>query len=196
MINENFEPLSKEAINALPIIQYTGRVVLVEDLADVAAACELLSKESLLGFDTETRPVFKKGEHHQTSLLQLAGEDVVVLIRINKVPFDACLASFFADDNIIKAGVAVRDDVKALQSLYTFQLANIVDLGEMARELGLKTHGLRTLTASLFGKRLCKASRCSNWDKDSLTPQQIRYAATDAWMSRQIYKRLINCTKM
>jgi len=170
--------------------------MLVDRLEQLPAACKLLAKETLLGFDTETRPSFKKGSQHQVSLLQLAGEEFVVLVRLNKVPFGASLAEFFSDTAVRKVGVAVRDDVKALQKLCEFKPASVIELADMARAHGLHEQGLRTITAKLFAQRLCKAARCSNWEREDLTPQQISYAATDAWISRQLYTRLSEITKL
>ena len=113
-------PLSKEEINDLPMLAYEGEVMLVQTEGEMARALNFLKKETLLGFDTESRPSFKKGKSYPTSLIQLAGSELVVLIRLNLTPFCGALAGLLADPGIIKAGVAIRDDIRALQKLHEF----------------------------------------------------------------------------
>ena len=185
-------PLSKEEINDLPMLTYEGEVMLVQTEGEMARALNFLKKETLLGFDTESRPSFKKGKSYPTSLIQLAGSELVVLIRLNLTPFCGALAGLLADPGIIKAGVAIRDDIRALQKLHEFTPGGLADLAEMAKQRGIKAQGLRTLAAQLMGCRISKAAQCSNWAKKTLTPQQIRYAATDAWIGREIYLRMMD----
>ena len=178
-------PLSKEEINDLPMLTYEGEVMLVQTEGEMARALNFLKKETLLGFDTESRPSFKKGKSYPTSLIQLAGSELVVLIRLNLTPFCGALAGLLA-------GVAIRDDIRALQKLHEFTPGGLADLAEMAKQRGIKAQGLRTLAAQLMGCRISKAAQCSNWAKKTLTPQQIRYAATDAWIGREIYLRMMD----
>ena len=164
------------------MLAYEGEVMLVQTEGEMARALNFLKKETLLGFDTESRPSFKKGKSYPTSLIQLAGSELVVLIRLNLTPFCGALAGLLADPGIIKAGVAIRDDIRALQKLHEFTPGGLADLAEMAKQRGIKAQGLRTLAAA----------QCSNWAKKTLTPQQIRYAATDAWIGREIYLRMMD----
>lgn len=182
--------LSKEAINELPILSYEGDVLLVQTPGELNEALTELRDEHILGFDTESRPSFKKGRVYPTALVQLAGERLVVLIRLSVIPFDERLARLLADPDRIKAGVAIREDVRSLRKLYDFTPAGLVDLADMAKRQGIQAQGLRTLAAALMGGRISKAAQCSNWEKTTLTPQQIRYAATDAWIGRELYLRL------
>ena len=171
------------------MLAYEGEVMLVQTEGEMARALNFLKKETLLGFDTESRPSFKKGKSYPTSLIQLAGSELVVLIL---TPFCGALAGLLADPGIIKAGVAIRDDIRALQKLHEFTPGGLADLAEMAKQLGIKAQGLRALAAELMGCRISKAAQCSNWAKKTLTPQQIRYAATDAWIGREIYLRMMD----
>lgn len=182
--------LSKEEINELPMLAYEGEVLLVETEGELHRALGRLRGETLLGFDTESRPSFKKGKVYPTSLIQLAGSDVVALIRLNQAPFTETLAALLADPGVIKAGVAIREDMRSLQKLHGFTPRGLADLAEMAKKNGIKAQGLRTLAAHLMGGRISKAAQCSNWAKKTLTPQQIRYAATDAWIGRELYLRM------
>nr|WP_294515521.1 3'-5' exonuclease [uncultured Bilophila sp.] len=184
--------LSKEAINELPMLAYEGEVLLVQTEGELSRALNSLRGETLLGFDTESRPSFKKGKVYPTSLVQLAGSKLVVLIRLNHVGFTEPLAALLADPGVIKAGVAIRDDMRSLQKLHDFTPAGLADLADMAKKRGIKAQGLRTLAAHLMGGRISKAAQCSNWAKKTLTPQQVRYAATDAWIGRELYLRMVD----
>ena len=179
-----------EEINALPLSRWEGSVRLVHTEGQLAKAVRVLKNERLLGFDTETRPVFRKGQKQQPpSLIQLAGREEVYLFQINLLGFKDGLIDLLADPEIIKTGVSVRDDVLALRRLTDFKPAGFVDLGRVSARCSMQTHGLRNLAANLLGFRISKGAQCSNWSKKRLTPQQIVYAATDAWVSREIYVR-------
>ncbi len=141
----------------------------------------------MLGFDTETRPVFRKGVSYPPSLIQLATEDCVYLLHLNHISLSTHIKEVLASANIVKTGVAVINDVKELRQVSPFEEKGFVDLGDLARSLEMQTNGLRNLAANLLGFRISKGVQCSNWGRKELTPQQIAYAATDAWVSREIY---------
>ena len=182
--------LSKDDINALPIQAYEGDIRLIRDEEALTDALKHLEREDVLGFDTETRPIFTKGKTSSPALLQLAARDCVYLVQLTRQPFDERLAALLANPRIIKAGVAVRDDLLALKRLHPFVPGGAVDLAALARARGIKAQGLRSLAASLLGFRISNSAQCSNWERDELSPQQIRYAATDAWVGRELYARL------
>ena len=182
--------LRSEEINALPIVRYEGEVRLVRSEGELAEALDLLAREDLLGFDTETRPSFRKGRINQPSLIQLAASDRIFLIQLAFAPFGAGLASLLSDAKIIKAGVGIGDDMRELGKLYPFEGAGAVDLGDLARSLKLPTQGLRNMAANLMGWRISKGPRCSNWSLSDLSPRQIAYAATDAWIGRELYLKM------
>lgn len=182
--------LSKDEINALPIRAYEGDIRLIRDADTLAGALDRLWREDVLGFDTETRPIFTKGKTSSPALLQLATRDCVYLIQLTRLPFDERLAALLAAPRVVKAGVAVRDDLLALERLHPFTPGGAVDLAVLARARGIRAQGLRSLAASLLGFRISKSAQCSNWEKDELSPQQIRYAATDAWVGRELYALL------
>jgi ribonuclease D len=187
---EYLRKIGKEEINSLPQAQYDGEILLVCETAGLGPALARLEGERVLGFDTETRPSFNKGTAHPPALLQLAGADLVILIQLALAPFNDALAALLADADIVKAGVAVRDDIKGLQRLLPFMPAGFIDLSECARGAGLETFGLRPLAANFLGFRISKNAQCSNWGNPNLNAQQIRYAATDAWISREICLRM------
>jgi len=180
----------KEIINEMPLFRYEGELELVTTEDAMHRAVKSLAQEAVLGFDTETRPSFRKGVKYPPALLQLAGTARVYVFQFAHCPFSPELADLLADKNIVKSGVAVRDDIKDLRSIINFTAGNFIDIGEVSKKLSMKTHGLRNLAANLLGVRISKGVRCSNWAHPQLTEQQIAYAATDAYVSRELYIKL------
>ncbi len=185
----DFERINKAEINLLPIHSYDGPVSVVRDQDGLTKALKVLAAERVLGFDTETRPAFKKGERHAPAVLQLAGAFGVFVFQLTVLGFPEQLREVLADTERIKAGVALDHDVRMLQELETFEPAGFIDLGTLAKNAGLKNFGLRGLAAALLSVRISKKVRLSNWAVKRLTPDQINYAATDAWISRELYLR-------
>lgn len=179
--------ITKDEIMALPLRAWEGETNLIHKKEQVPAALEALAAETVLGFDTESRPAFRKGKYYPPSLIQLATRHTVYIFQISKLEIPQELCDILASKDIIKSGVAVRDDIKDLQRLKDFPEAGFVDLGVVAQDLKLETHGLRNLAAKFLGFRISKGARCTNWAAPRLTKQQIAYAATDAWVSREIY---------
>jgi ribonuclease D len=179
--------ISKEAIAALPLGQFKGRVLLVETPEDARAAVDVLRRERVLGFDTETKPSFKRGMGNLPSLVQFAGERDVYLFRLDDCGGVPPLFPIFCNPDILKAGVAVRDDVRFLKDRAPFKDAGFVEISEFTRRDGVENTGLRALAAHYLGLRVSKGAQVSNWAGKHLTPQQITYAATDAWISRRLY---------
>lgn len=180
----------QEAINSLPLAAWVGSVQIINSQDDIQLPVELLSRSAVIGFDTETRPAFRKGEKYPVSLLQLAGEDRVVLFQLNQIGLPLELCELLANPKIIKVGVGLNYDLRMLRELRDFTPQGFVDLAPLARQRGINQGGLRGLAASVLGLRISKSARTSNWDTKELSPQQIRYAATDAWISREIYLAL------
>lgn len=183
------ERISKEEVNQLPRIDFEGEVVIVSSDEEVPAALARLRSAKRLGFDTETRPVFRKADAHRTpALLQLATEDYCALFQLKKVQHLDRVFAILADPSILKTGVAVRDDLRALQVLSPFEPQQFLDLSRLATDLGVVTVGLRNLTAIFMGGKLSKRAQLSNWESSRLSREQIRYAATDAWVSLRLYE--------
>ena len=189
-VMEDTPRMTKEEIAKCPLKRYEGPVHVVRTKEELARAVRQLKKEALLGFDTETRPAFKKGQHYPPAILQLAGEHGVYIFQLKHVGLPKSLRAILTDPKIIKAGVSLDYDLCELAKLTPFEPAGFVDLGKAAKETGLKNHGLRGLVAVLMGFRIPKSTRTSNWSKDPLTRAQITYAATDAWVGRELYKKL------
>lgn len=177
-------------ILAMPLCSYAGDIHLVRSPREWRKAVNDLAEEKILGFDTETRPTFRRGLVNNPALVQLATAKAVYLVQLTEYPFGAELAAILANPEQIKTGVAIKDDMLALGKIHPFEAAGLVDLGQLAKQHGMPNHGLRTLAASLFGQRISKGPQCSNWNARHLSLRQIRYAATDAWISRRIYMRM------
>ena len=181
---------SSEEVNAMPLVQYEGPIHLIQTEKELNKALASLKKEKLLGFDTETRPAFRKGKSYHPSLIQLACSRSVYLIQLNRFSGIKKLIPLLENPDVLKVGVAIGDDVKKLAVLEPFEGNGFMDVSKMAHVLGIKRSGLRNLTALLFEKRISKRAQLSNWAREHLTEAQIRYAATDAWISRKLYLKL------
>ncbi len=180
-------PMNKDEINACPIECWTGPIILVRTMDDLDGAMRKLAGQTLLGFDTETRPTYTKGESYLPSILQLASTDEVFIFQLKCLGLAKPLCNILADPTILKAGVGLDYDIRELQKLSPFEAAGFADLGDLARKAGIKNHGLRSLAAMFLGFRISKGAKTTNWAKDVLTPRQIQYAATDAWVGRRLY---------
>lgn len=181
--------VSKEEINALPVRRYEGRVVLVSNPTELDEAMADIAAERATGFDTETRPAFRPGERYLPSLVQLATANAVYLFQLSRMDFAAPLARVLGATSPLKVGVSVADDLKTLRERFPFEPQSVLDLGEVARRAGLKQTGVRNLAGLFLGFRVAKGTKTSNWAAPTLTPQQIGYAATDAWACRELWLR-------
>lgn len=183
--------MTKDQINAHPIGKYEGPIHLIRKPEQVERAVRELERETVLGFDTETRPTFRAGQSYPPAVLQLVGEHAAYVFQLRCCRLSHPLLGLLADSRIVKAGVAWDRDVNELKKLASFTPAGFVDLGELAKKAGCTHHGLRGLATLLLGFRVSKSSQTSNWDRDTLTPAQIQYAATDAWVGRELYQKLL-----
>ena len=191
MIEHPFpEKISKNEINDFFQVQFQGTVHIVDTPEKIKPALTCLNKEMWLGFDTETRPSFHKGKRNAVSLLQLSTSREVFLFRLNYLHLPTALKKLFENEKIIKLGVALHEDIQALQKLASFEPKGFLDFVQIAKKLGLKNSGLRSLAAIFLKVRISKGMRLSNWESRKLTPSQITYAATDAWICREMYIQL------
>jgi len=182
--------ITKSEVNELPLFSFNGQVVVTSDSEEIDQAIEELEKADVVGFDTETRPTFKKGQFHHVALVQLAVSDKAYIFLIQKSGLTDRLISFFENPHIIKVGIAIHDDLIALKKIRPFLPAGFEDLNKIAVRLGFENIGARNLTAMILGQRISKSQQRSNWENIPLSPRQIQYAATDAWICQEIFHRL------
>lgn len=178
--------ISREAMLELPVVRYEGEVCMVETPRDLERARTDLLQESVVGFDTETRPAFRKGESYHPSLFQAATARAVYLFQLRRQETFPLLAELLGEKRIVKAGVAVADDLRTLKHVFHFVEQGVVDLGVLARRAGYGQTGLRNLAGMILGVRITKGAKTTNWSAPQLTTQQVIYAATDAWVCREL----------
>lgn len=179
--------ISREAINDLPIRRYEGEVRLVATREEMEHAAADFAHERVVGFDTETRPSFRVGESHPPALAQAATARAVYLFQLQRMDFAHVLEPLLSSQRAVKAGVGLGEDLRQLQKTFSFKPAAIVDLGAVARRYELEKSGVRALAAMFLGIRIPKGAKTTNWATRQLSPQQVAYAATDAWVCRELY---------
>ena len=183
--------INSEEIRKLDLRSFDGEIIVVENFHDFRGAIKRLENSSLLGFDTETRPSFRKGKKNKVSLLQLANRELACLFRINRIGFPDELINILANPRIIKSGVAIHDDIKVLGNIRKFQPGGFVDLQKFVKDYGIESSGLKKLTAIVLGFRISKSQQVTDWEAAKLSEAQQLYAATDAWVCYEIYRKII-----
>jgi len=187
------ETITSEELQSIPYIEFAGKIVVVDSAQSMKVAEELLCGAKALGFDTETRPSFRKGVTYRTALLQLSTEETAFLFRLNRKKLSHEILKILADKNVTKIGAAIRDDIKGLQrSGGKFIPAGFVDLQNIVPRYGIKELSVRKMSAIVLGGKVSKAQRLSNWEARNLTEAQQMYAATDAWVCLEIYNKLMS----
>jgi len=189
-MNQKIEP-----IVILPKAQFPGTVITVEKDEEIAPALEYLKSLDHVGFDTETKPSFKKGEFYKVSLLQLASDEYAVLFRLHYLKDFTLIKAYLENENIKKIGVAIRDDIKSLHKIFPFEAKNFIELADMAKISNLKNFGLKGMTEEVLKHTLSKKAKLSNWEAPVLRPDQLRYAATDAWVGLALYHAILAISK-
>lgn len=182
--------ISNEEVNQLPLGAFEGEVIVISDPKNLTDVFEEINAHHYVGFDTETKPVFVRGHHNKVAILQIALPEKVFLIRLMATGITPEIVRFLQSEVILKAGVAIRDDIKALQLLKRFKPAGFVELAHLAKEAGLEVESVKKLAALLLGFRISKSAQTSNWEAEQLNEKQISYAATDAWVCLEVYRKL------
>lgn len=186
--------VDKKTIATFPTVSFPGRIVVVLSATEAERAVDYLLSQPVLGFDTETRPSFKKGVHHKCSLLQVATGNCCFLFRLNYIGMCPAVKRLLEDNTVTKVGLAWKNDALGLHQLGEFQMGEFVDLQDMAHQLGIEDQSLMKLYANVFGERISKRQQLTNWERDVLEESQKRYAAIDAWACVRLYeefKRMI-----
>ena len=182
--------IDKNTIQALPLTSFEGEVIIVDLPEKVQEAVEYLSQFTILGVDTEARPSFKRGVHYPTALVQVATMERCYLFRLTHVGMPKELAQIFANPNICKVGLAFKDDLNGLRRRRDFKPTNCIDLQSIVCKYGIMELGQQKIFAIIFGQKISKAQQLTNWENSHLTPEQAKYASTDAWATLKIYLEL------
>ena len=176
---------------------FPGKIIVIDTVgAEFNRAIAYLRSQKVIGFDTETRPTFTPSQpRYNVSLLQLSGPDKAYLFRVNKLGMHRRLCNLLASEKIIKVGAAIHDDIRGLQKLQEFTPRAFVDLQQIGWEWGIRDKAVKKMTAIILGFRISKTQQLSNWEASELSESQAKYAATDAWVCRQMYLKLMNTEK-
>lgn len=185
------DKIDKSELADKPRVVFDGIIEEIDTEEKAQKAIEILSKEKVVGFDTETRPSFTKGVVHKIALLQLSTDKYGYLFRLNKIGIPDCVAEFLSNPEIIKVGISIKDDFHSLSSRRKLQPAGFVELQDLCGGMGIEEKGLQRLYCLLFKERISKNQQLSNWEIDSLTESQRQYAAIDAWACLRIYNYIL-----
>lgn len=185
-----YNKLDKALIPAMERVQFPGKIIVVVSPYEADRSVDYLLSQPVLGFDTETRPAFKKGARFKCSLLQVATNDCCFLFRLNHIGLCPAIVRLLTDKTVVKVGLAWNNDVLSLHELGDFPVGDFIDLQDMCHEVGIEDQSLMKLYANLFHQRISKKERLSNWERDILTDSQKQYAAIDAWACVRMYQEL------
>ncbi len=182
--------IDNDEIVKLPRLSFEGEAFVISTEDELREKIKLFSTSSILGFDTESKPSFKKGRNNGIALVQLSDERTALIIRVKDVGLPNELVAILENEKIVKVGAAIRDDLKGLKSIRNFNPKGFVDLQQIAVNYNIEGQSVRKLAAIVLGVRVSKSQQLSNWEAESLSFAQIDYAATDAWVCREIYQKL------
>lgn len=187
------ESVNPQEIEKLEYASFPGKIYVIDSVgAEFNRAIAYLRSQKVIGFDTETRPTFTPGQpQYGVALLQLSGPDRAYLFRVKSIGMHRRLCNLMASDKIIKVGAAIHDDIKGLQRIRGFEPACFVDLQKIVCEWGIRDKSVKKMAAIIMGIRISKSQQLSNWEADRLSDAQCLYAATDAWVCREMYLRLM-----
>ena len=191
------ESVTPADIEKLEYASFPGKIQVIDDVgAEFNRAITYLRSQKVIGFDTETRPTFTPSQpRYDVSLLQLSGPDKAFLFRINKIGMHRRLCNLLASDKVVKVGAAIHDDIRGLQKLHDFKPASFVDLQKIGCEWGIRDKAVKKMAAIILGFRISKTQQLSNWEAETLSESQCKYAATDAWVCREMYLELLKSEK-
>lgn len=182
--------ITKAELSTFKQETFPGRIIVIQDDAEAEKACAYLNKFGAIGFDTETRPAFRKGVSHQIALMQLSTDDTCFLFRLNLIGLPDCLANILINPAIKKIGLSLKDDFSAIHKRKAIVPTNFVELQSFVKDYGIEDNGLQRIYGILFGKRISKGQRLSNWELEVLSDAQKMYAALDAWACLRIFNEL------
>lgn len=186
--------IEKEVLGSFPRARFTGEIVVVDQVDKAERVLSYLSSTiTMVGFDTETRPAFRKGQVNHTALMQISTDDTCYLFRLNKIGVIPALRDFLENPDITKIGLSLHDDFNVLgREVNNLTPLGFIDLQEMVKKYNISDLSLQKIFGILFGEYITKNQRLSNWEATDLAPSQQHYAALDAWACLKIYKFLIS----
>lgn len=184
--------IDKQAINQMPLVNFPGRIHIINSISQVKSVVTALRTSPLVGFDTETRPSFHRGERHNIALLQLSTHTDAFLIRINRTGIPPYLKEYLEDKNCHKVGISTTDDFHQLTRVCDMHPAGFIELQQMVKQYGITDMSLQKIYAILFQHKISKGQQLTNWEAPQLTDSQQRYAAIDAWACLRIYQHLLS----
>ena len=189
--------ITPEEIEKLELVSFPGQITVIDSEGkEFDKAIAYLRRQKVIGFDTESRPCFSPEQpHYGVSLLQLSGATRAFLFRIKKCGMPRSLCRVLSDPRIIKVGAAVQDDVRGLKKHHGFEAQGFVDLQKIVWEWGVKDKSVKKMAAGILGIRISKTQQRSNWEAETLSEPQQKYAATDAWVCREMYLKLLKTEK-
>lgn len=182
--------ISKEEVAALELIQYEGPIRVIDTMEAFEQEIGQIAREAVLGFDTETRPSFKKGKVYPTSLIQISSLEKAWILRVNRIGYPASLLDLLSGDTPLKIGLGLQDDLRRLRADFQFEPRGFLDLQNYVEAFRIDEKGLKKISGIVLNRRISKSQQVSNWDADVLSEAQLRYAATDAWICLMIYNSL------
>lgn len=185
-----YNKYDKKLIADLPRVVFQGRIFVVLSASEAERAVNYLLAQPILGVDTETRPSFHRGQNFSVALLQVATRDTCFLFRLNHIGMAKAVKRLLEDTTVPKIGLSWHDDLRGLQQLGKFRPGNFIDLQDHVSEVGIEDLSLQKLYANLFGQKISKRDRLTNWEADVLKDNQKVYAATDAWACIMLYDEL------
>lgn len=181
----------KKNIGGLPTIQFQGRIIVIQSKEEAKKAVDYLLSQKIIGIDTETKPVFKKGAGmNKVALLQVSTDDTCFLFRLNHIGFTDDLVRLMSDEKVVKVGLSLKDDFMQLNRRKAFTAGKYAELQTMVKEMGIADQSLQKLFANFFSKKISKSQQLSNWETDVLSESQKKYAATDAWACVKLYEEI------
>ena len=185
-----YSKFDKKLITELPIALFSGRIITIINENDADKAVDYLLSCDILGVDTETRPMFRKGEQHKVALLQVASRDTCFLFRLNDIGIPPSVIRLLEDCTVPKIGLSWHDDLLSLHRRVEFNPGYFVDLQDIVKEIGIKDLSLQKLYANIFHQKISKRQRLTNWEAEVLSDKQKLYAATDAWACIKLYEEI------
>lgn len=186
-----YNKFDKREITALPQLKFPGRIIVILSEGETEKAVNYLLSSDILGVDTETRPSFKRGEMFKVSLLQVSNRDTCFLFSLNYTGITPALKRLLEDKTVLKVGLSWHDDILMLKKRCDFVPGLFLDLQDIVGSVGIEDRSLQKLYANVFGQKISKRQRLTNWEVDVLTDKQKMYAATDAWSCINLYEEIM-----